>query len=308
LLDRMRHFAVSVDSPSHTTRLAREIIGIIDQRLGASRLSSQTSLSSVAIMCTPQHVTPARLAVALTILEGRNYRGITYADCILSFRVPPVRNAIDIVLETGTRLQNWVKRSVLHPDDVERRAVLYRFFIETAEACAKLHNYASMAAILQAIQSTIIDRLIVTRRIALRSGRTLKKLDDQIADRDDYKNYRKAIARCKNVCVPIISVHLADVRNRCTAHPVIVANGRYLINFERGEQLDQHIDKICQFSPPNVDKDHDAGVYAYLQQHLTSPKSNEREEDLKRKSDELVKVEEGLQATRYYERRAVGLD
>ncbi|TFK55297.1 hypothetical protein OE88DRAFT_1030281 [Heliocybe sulcata] len=312
VLCHMKRFADSVDNSCVDTRLAREIVGMIDPKLKAFESAQQTSLPLDRLsttMVSAEHVTHRKLAAALTVLEGCNYSNITHTDWILHFRTPSVRSCIDVALETGIQLQNWVKRSILRLDDVEKRAKRYKFFFDTAEACGKLHNYASLAAIAQAMQSPVINQLHVTQERALRNRNHIQKLYDMVDEQGDYQNYRRATEACNNICVPVISVHLSDVRRRCTEASMIEYNGRYLLNFQRCTQLDRYIKELPRYTQPDLGKDKDAGVSAYLQYHLNRyPKDNQHERELEAISQDILQVEAVLKSTRYASIFAAGFD
>ena len=85
---------------------------------------------------------PMELAVALTILEGYRFGAIASGDILLYLRrqednLPDDPNAttLDQALDTSRRVRDWVKKSILFEDNIERRIDSVKFFTNTAIVC-----------------------------------------------------------------------------------------------------------------------------------------------------------------------------
>jgi len=74
---------------------------------------------------------PRGLAIALTLLEGDNYKALQPSDYIIHFAHDRSDN-ISKVYETNNRIIAWVTESILHYDDLQNRVQVLRFFIHTA--------------------------------------------------------------------------------------------------------------------------------------------------------------------------------
>lgn len=90
------------------------------------------------------------------------YREILPADYISHLRRMEGPNNVDAARLENNRIVFWVKKSVLTPSRVETRADVFKFFVNTAHECRKLRNFASLSAIANALQSTAIERLVLT--------------------------------------------------------------------------------------------------------------------------------------------------
>lgn len=83
-------------------------------------------------------ITPTGLAIALTVLEGGNYKAITASDCIsyLLYKDGPPElanaNKVAEARATNNKIVNWVKRSMLRSDTMQNRGDTLRFFVNTA--------------------------------------------------------------------------------------------------------------------------------------------------------------------------------
>lgn len=294
LLEDMRAFVGSIRSHTGTYAppVAREIVAILSQRLERNSTLLRVSPSPLAVKSVRakgEDVSARQLAIALTILEGQRYRNIRSSDCVLKFREPPVRNNIDIAYETSMRLHNWVKRSVLRPDYIFSRGSVVGFFFDTAEECEKCHNYSSMAAILNALLSPTIARLDLTCSLGIKNRNgTFKRMARVISDENDYKHYRKAVEDCRKACVPILSVHVSDVQRSCTSGLLVTVDGQDLINYSHCKQLARHVDDMLQFHPPDLDKQHDPAVFAYMEYQLNaSPKDTSSDDQFEARSLQL---------------------
>jgi len=80
---------------------------------------------------TFQDLEPRGLAIALTLLEGDNYKALRPSDYIMHFAYDGSDN-ISKFCETNNKIVAWVIDSVLHYNEVQNRVQVLMFFIHTA--------------------------------------------------------------------------------------------------------------------------------------------------------------------------------
>jgi len=78
---------------------------------------------------------PYELAIALALLEGDKYKVLVPSDYIAHLRRHGGHNNVEGAYTANNKIIFWVKDSVLHYDDVQKRADVLKFFIHTAVVC-----------------------------------------------------------------------------------------------------------------------------------------------------------------------------
>jgi son of sevenless-like protein len=144
------------------------------------------------------------------LLEGDQYRSILAADYIRHLRKIEGPNNVDTARVENNRVILWVKKSVLTPSRVETRAEVLKFFVNTAQECRKLRNFASLSAITNALQSTPIERLTLTiGALSPHLQDMLKDLRNLLDPSNNHLTYRAALKpqesldpQYKEFCVP----------------------------------------------------------------------------------------------------------
>lgn len=78
-------------------------------------------------------VTPAGLAIALTLLEGDKYKAIMPCDYIANQCGRPGFDKVAEAVSTNNQIIQWTKQSLLHYDGFQQRAGVLKFYINTAQ-------------------------------------------------------------------------------------------------------------------------------------------------------------------------------
>jgi hypothetical protein len=148
--------------------------------------------------------TPRQLAIALTAYEGLMFTRIRPADYIDDLQQYQGPNRVADARLTTLKITRWVQQRMLRADQVQRRGQAYKFFLKTAEvghilfqgchsfllftqACYELRNFSSMAAIVIALESEVIQCLKETLKELEASDRTLQAwLDDFVRTESAY--------------------------------------------------------------------------------------------------------------------------
>jgi len=78
-------------------------------------------------------ILPHDLAIALTLLEGDRYECILPTDYIAHLRHHQGPNNVDCARVVNNKIDFWVKKSILHYNNIESRGNVLKFFVNTAQ-------------------------------------------------------------------------------------------------------------------------------------------------------------------------------
>ncbi|KAI0303379.1 hypothetical protein B0F90DRAFT_1816200 [Multifurca ochricompacta] len=184
LLSSIKEFALSVSGSETMREVTREIVDLSSEKMDAivtsPILPSQSRLGT-GLPSFPEQVKAIDIAISLSVIEGDSYGKITHADYIAHLRGSPITKHIELATKANNRLVNWVKRKVLSPEDVNRRANSFRLFVLVAEECRKLQNFSSMSAILAALQSATLASSTTSQLILTRESKLTKNESNSYA-------------------------------------------------------------------------------------------------------------------------------
>ena len=86
-------------------------------------------------------IKPQDLAIALSLLEGDQYKMLVPSDYIAHLRRHPGYNNVRGAYTTNNRIVYWVKESILHYDRVDQRVDVLKFFIHTAQVRSMINVF-----------------------------------------------------------------------------------------------------------------------------------------------------------------------
>jgi hypothetical protein len=78
-------------------------------------------------------IKPYDLAIALTLMEGDRYRVLGPPDYLAFLMKHPGHHLVEDVYSTNNKIILWVKCSILHYEKADKRAEVFKFFINAAE-------------------------------------------------------------------------------------------------------------------------------------------------------------------------------
>eukprot|EP00160_Parvularia_atlantis_P002300 Unigene11893_Nuclearia_a/m.36218 Unigene11893_Nuclearia_a/g.36218 ORF Unigene11893_Nuclearia_a/g.36218 Unigene11893_Nuclearia_a/m.36218 type:complete len:198 (+) Unigene11893_Nuclearia_a:1022-1615(+) len=132
------------------------------------------------------------------------------------------------------RVSLWVASTVCADPDVAVRAHCLQHFIVIAKYCAALHNYASLMAILAALNLSAVRRLKKTWQLLPDPIiSVLHSLETLMSNRHNYIAYRQTLKRIghKAPCVPYLGLYLKDLVFINDGNPRFMPDGR--VNFRK---------------------------------------------------------------------------
>jgi len=221
------------------------------------------------------------------------------------------KSSIKAAYETNNKIVNWVKQGVLRCDDLENRSQVVKFFIHTAEESRKFRNFASMSAIVTALQSNTITRLDLTYDLLPKEAK--RSLEEMCALLDPGHNHSayRAILRSSvdQPCIPLFAVHIRDMHTAFSqGKDVIEIKGVPMINFTKWIGFHTYAKEVFRHKPPDVSKQTKAGVLAYLEHQLHGISVGPLvEQALEQRSSKLGQKEDVMRQLRIPELHAVGM-
>ncbi|KIY51139.1 hypothetical protein FISHEDRAFT_71430 [Fistulina hepatica ATCC 64428] len=258
------------------------LTSIEGRRRADTALQGSAPLSPGRPALRTSDITPVDLAIALTILEGDNFRRTYLSDY--------VSNLLDSS-GSQTRLQH---SALLH--DIQKRASSMVFFINTAVQCRSRRNFSSMAAIASALSSTPIENMTLVKRYfpEPKNSQDLDSLVRTIDPHSNHQAYRVLLNESSDShgCVPWIAVHLRELKSIFNANDISKKESMRPENFERYVKLFSRLKGTLCCDPPELEMYRNQGTLVYLQRELSVVHPcHEAERLVIRQSDKLVKMD-----------------
>ncbi|KAJ3046074.1 hypothetical protein HDV00_003824 [Rhizophlyctis rosea] len=153
-----------------------------------------------------------QVAVQLTAFDWEMFGFITLQD-FMQFASTPSQPAHSIKssLDFGYYVRRLVQITIVTPEDLNLRARIMNYWIDTAAALFRLHNFQSLAAVVSGLVSPPIARLTKSWHLVPKKVRAV--LDDfveMLGDAEGFRRYRLQIERSGRPAMPWLIVLLAD--------------------------------------------------------------------------------------------------
>ncbi|KAF8502442.1 ras guanine nucleotide exchange factor domain-containing protein [Gautieria morchelliformis] len=258
LLERMRTFTRSVQrsSPAPTIdHYAGTLTNLIDTQVSAlskSPVLPVTPLSSTSGPRSPtfaSDISPQALAQAVTALESERYDKIMPSDCI-GWLVGEYENSgLSSFITENDRLSHWVIMSILKPDDQLTRCDTRKYFLSVAEECRKFRNYSSSSAIFAGLASSFITRLKRTSVLDRPNTKISAGMEKLLSASKNHQAYRKALKASTEPCIPMLRVHLRDIKETHSSHVKFITQDGHpnMVNFDLYHNLHKQIIRMLGF-------------------------------------------------------------
>ncbi|KIM42498.1 hypothetical protein M413DRAFT_444900, partial [Hebeloma cylindrosporum] len=222
-------------------------------------------------------IKPYDLSIALALMEGDTYRLLRPPNYLAFLRKHPGHNPIEDVYNINNKIVLWVKRSILHYEETEKRAEVLKFFINAALECRDLRNFSSASAIFTALHSLEISRLQLTLSALPRVTREkLASLDITFDPSSSHRAYQLAIREGSSPqgqapAIPWLAVHLKELQLVLQNNPITVeVDQEHLINFQRYVKFMDSAKELFLYQPPELELYRDDGRLEYLERQLRS--------------------------------------
>ncbi|KAF9909950.1 hypothetical protein EC991_007755 [Linnemannia zychae] len=166
-------------------------------------LSNEQTMSKVPVT----DIKAVELARQITIMVSKLYADIPYLE-LLSKDKPNCSRMIQV----SNRITEWLIETVVDEQDVKRRVLIVKHWIEVGEECLKMNNFDTLMAITNGIDSTPVSRLYNTwegiNKIYLERFLQLKKA---ISSEANYSAYRNKLKTVLAPCIPFLGLYFKAI-------------------------------------------------------------------------------------------------
>ncbi|KAB5585618.1 ras guanine nucleotide exchange factor domain-containing protein [Coniochaeta sp. 2T2.1] len=153
----------------------------------------------------------------------------------------------------STELSNLVADTILHYNEVKKRASAIKQWIKIANQCLELHNYDALMAIICSLNSSTITRLRRTWDIISPKRRQmLKHLQGIVEPSQNNKILRSRLHDHVPPCLPFLGMFLTDLTFVDIGNPATKTSdtGLTLVNFDKHARTAKIIGELQRFQIP----------------------------------------------------------
>ncbi|KAF2188949.1 ras GEF [Zopfia rhizophila CBS 207.26] len=199
-------------------------------------------------------IDPTEFARQLTIIESKLYGKIRPTECLnktwqkkLAPGEPdPAANVKALILHSN-QLTNWVAQMILTQQDVKRRVIVIKHFVNVADKCRLLNNFSTLTSIISALGTAPIHRLNRTwSAVNARSMATLENMRKLMGSTKNFAEYRDTLHKANPPCIPFFGVYLTDLTFIEDGIPSLIKKTN-LINFAKRAKTAEVIRDIQQY-------------------------------------------------------------
>ncbi|KAI0295807.1 hypothetical protein BC826DRAFT_1007721 [Russula brevipes] len=294
----MKEFTLAISGAQRMKGKAAEITSLIDNFDNVClRKPVPVNHRWLLRKSRPPGVRPSDLAGALTAVEGDQFKRVTYWDYVNFIRQRPDVQRIEILNALHSNITKWVQRSVMEPDHLGERMTRYEEWINIAQLCGTMNNFSSASAIVTALMSPMVTKLVLT--CESKAKKILHKLDKDLTPTNGAYYNTLHQAESKEV-IPWLEPHLTALNLTFTrSNPLVEVDGHYLIDFELCGTLAEQIDSITQYSPPpDVRSETRRDVLEYVEYNLQPNLGDRVARATEARGAKLAKEEQSMLAQR----------
>ncbi|KAI4628443.1 hypothetical protein J4E83_002993 [Alternaria metachromatica] len=265
LIQRVYNFAKDHVATTSTPGAA-PLMTSVEQRSRGPDMPTKRLVLTLSAQ-TPQPILPKHMkklkfldidatefARQLTIIESRLYGKIRPTECLnktwqkkLAPGEPdPAANVKALILHSN-QLTNWVAQMILTQQDVKRRVIVIKHFVNVADKCRQLNNFSTLTSIISALGTAPIHRLNRTwSAVNQRSMATLESMRKLMGSTKNFAEYRDTLHRANPPCIPFFGVYLTDLTFIEDGIPSLIKRTN-LINFAKRAKTAEVIRDIQQY-------------------------------------------------------------
>ncbi|KAH8725856.1 ras guanine nucleotide exchange factor domain-containing protein [Phaeosphaeriaceae sp. PMI808] len=190
----------------------------------------------------------------LTTIESRLYGKIRPTECLnktwqkkLAPGEPDPASNVKALILHSNQLTNWVAQMILTQQDVKRRVIVIKHFVNVADKCRQLHNFSTLTSIISALGTAPIHRLNRTwGAVNQRSMGVLESMRKLMGSTKNFAEYRDTLHRANPPCIPFFGVYLTDLTFIEDGIPSLIKKTN-LINFAKRAKTAEVIRDIQQY-------------------------------------------------------------
>ncbi|KAJ4333532.1 cell division cycle- protein [Didymella glomerata] len=265
LIQRVYNFAKDHVATTSTPGAA-PLMTSVEQRSRGPDMPTKRLVLTLSAQ-TPQPILPKHMkklkfldidatefARQLTIIESKLYGKIRPTECLnktwqkkLAPGEPdPAANVKALILHSN-QLTNWVAQMILTQQDVKRRVIVIKHFVNVADKCRSLNNFSTLTSIISALGTAPIHRLNRTwQAVNARSMTVLESMRKLMGSTRNFAEYRDTLHRANPPCIPFFGVYLTDLTFIEDGIPSLIKKTN-LINFAKRAKTAEVIRDIQQY-------------------------------------------------------------
>ncbi|KNG52473.1 cell division control protein cdc25 [Stemphylium lycopersici] len=260
LIQRVYNFAKDHVATTSTPGAA-PLMTSVEQRSRGPDMPTKRLVLTLSAQ-TPQPILPKHMkklkfldidatefARQLTIIESRLYGKIRPTECLnktwqkkLAPGEPDPASNVKALILHSNQLTNWVAQMILTQQDVKRRVIVIKHFVNVADKCRQLNNFSTLTSIISALGTAPIHRLNRTwSAVNQRSMATLESMRKLMGSTKNFAEYRDTLHRANPPCV-----YLTDLTFIEDGIPSLIKRTN-LINFAKRAKTAEVIRDIQQY-------------------------------------------------------------
>ncbi|KAH9877755.1 hypothetical protein J1614_002972 [Plenodomus biglobosus] len=265
LIQRVYNFAKDHVATTSTPGAA-PLMTSVEQRSRGPDMPTKRLVLTLSAQ-TPQPILPKHMkklkfldidatefARQLTIIESRLYGKIRPTECLnktwqkklVPGEPDPAANVKALILHSN-QLTNWVAQMILTQQDVKRRVIVIKHFVNVADKCRQLNNFSTLTSIISALGTAPIHRLNRTwSAVNQRSMGVLESMRKLMGSTKNFAEYRDTLHRANPPCIPFFGVYLTDLTFIEDGIPSLIKKTN-LINFAKRAKTAEVIRDIQQY-------------------------------------------------------------
>lgn len=154
----------------------------------------------------------------------------------------------------STDLSNYVAETILHYNEVKKRAAVIKQWIKVGHQCLELHNYDALMAIICSLNSSTITRLRKTWDVvSIKRREMLKTLQAVVEPAQNHKALRARLSEHVPPCLPFQGMFLTDLTFVDIGNPAMKqlqgADGKDMtvINYDKHSRTAKIIGELQRF-------------------------------------------------------------
>ncbi|KAI7905291.1 ras guanine nucleotide exchange factor domain-containing protein [Cokeromyces recurvatus] len=225
------------------------------------------------------------MARQLTIMDFKLYSAIRPIECLnkaWSREDDTTTVAVNIraSIKYCNQVTSWVSDVILSQQDIKKRSMIIKYWVQVAEKCRILNNFNTCMAILSAFDNSSVGRLRRTWEVVgTRTTATLQQIRKLMGAIRNFVEYRAIIHSINPPCIPFLGIYLQDLTFIEDGNPdELKAKGQpvSLINFAKRAKTAEVIREIQQYQSSLYQLKSVEEIQKFIKSNLISTRDEEQ--------------------------------
>ncbi|KAG0756610.1 hypothetical protein G6F57_011158 [Rhizopus arrhizus] len=220
------------------------------------------------------------MARQLTIMDFKLYSSIRPIECLdkaWSREDDTVASNIRASIEYCNQITSWVSDVILSQQDMKKRSVMIKYWVQVAEKCRMLNNFNTCMAILSAFDNSSVGRLKRTwEAVGARTNQVLQQIRKLMGANRNFTEYRALIHSVNPPCIPFLGIYLQDLTFIEDGNSNELKKNKELINFAKRAKTAEVIREIQQYQSSLYQLKPVEEIQDFIKSHLLSTRDEEQ--------------------------------